>query len=174
MAGGSKNNADNSIAGLAQLHEAALADVTLIQNADNMVDTKASQIMAANLIILVLVLGRALDIKQVNNIFLWLSAACLLLSVVIVLWLISIKDYYGNVPELKENDELLSEKPHKLLIDLIRLSEYSATQNVEALLRKKEKYRWLLIFFLAGTILGIISLLVAITITPSFDIIRLI
>lgn len=123
--------------GLTQLHEAALADVALIQNADNMVDTKASQIMAANLIILVLVIGRALDIDKVNNIFLWLSGVCLLASVTVVLWMISIKDYYGNLPELAEDDKLLSEKSHRMLIDLIHLSEYSARQNVDALSRKK-------------------------------------
>jgi hypothetical protein len=149
-------------------------DVNLIHGADNAIDSKASNLMAASLVVLVLVLNVAVDKKQIDNGFMWLSAFFLTLSVLFSLRIINIKHYYGNTPELSgKDDEMLQKTNSELLEDLIESSNYSAGENLKSLVSKKKVFRLVLYSFILGTLFGLVSLFLTLHADIQLDIIKL-
>lgn len=145
---------DNS-EGLAGLLSAVLTQTQVIQNADNVTDSKANNLMAAALVIIAL-LGTMLK-DQAGN---WMpltivSMGVLIVDVFIVLYSMRGRVYLGAVVDLKKHPEYFSFTNKLLLAQLIEDAVYANESNNEILATKQKLFRWAMFVFLSGFALGI-------------------
>jgi len=152
---GETDTKNNQGAGLTGLHNAVLSHLSLTQNADNMVDTKANTIAAASLVLLAVVID--------NHHGKWpllciVSIILLLMCLFLTLWITYIREYLGAIVDLEAHQEYFYMGDTELLQQLIQDGNYSIGQNTAVLAFKRKWFRWLLSVFVGGVLASALAL----------------
>lgn len=150
---------DNST-GLSGLLSALLAQAAIIQSADDVVDDKANNLMAAALVIVALL---ATQLKDASGHWQWLPIVAImgLLTVVgRVIYHTRIQRYLGAAVDLKEHTDYFGMKDDELLAQLIWDAQQANDHNETILGGKQRAFRVSVFLFLAGFGLGMVALFV--------------
>lgn len=149
---------DYNSEGLSGLLSATMAQYSAIQSADNAVDSKANNLMAAALVIVPL-LGTQLTDGDGN--WHWLTVVSMLVMVgttLMVLYLTRSRRYASAVVDLRVHQSYFVMDSVILLAQLIEDTNLANSENTVILEDKQRFFRYVLAIFLLGFAFGIVSL----------------
>lgn len=149
-----------NIQGLSGLLSAVLTQTSTIQSADNAVDSKANNLMAAALVVIAL-LGSQLRNEQGEWRF-WVVTTMLvhIVTVYLVMDLTRYRRYTGTVVDLTTHRDYFAKDDELLLMQLIEDADAANDANARILQQKSRLLIRASAVFLFGFALGVVSLLV--------------
>lgn len=148
------DNAD----GLAGILSAVLAQTSAIQAADNAIDQKANNLMAAALVVVALFGTQLTNGKGQWQWPIVVAVTIMVSTVFLVLYLTRSQQYSGAVVDLKQHREYFSKNDTLLLAQLIEDANFANEQNEIILVSKNFFFRVTTFVFLFGFGVGIVAL----------------
>jgi hypothetical protein len=148
------DNAD----GLTGILSAVLAQTSVIQAADNAIDQKANNLMAAALVIVALFGTQLLDGSGTWQWPIVTAVAIMVSTVFLVLYLTRSQQFAGTIVDLKQHREYFIFNDTLLLAQLIEDANYANEQNEAIVTHKNSFFRITTFVFLFGFGLGILAL----------------
>lgn len=148
------DNAD----GLAGILSAVLTQTSAVQAADNAIDQKANNLMAAALVVVALFGTQLTDGKGYWQWPIVVAVAIMVSTVFLVLYLTRSQQYSGAVVDLKQHREYFNKNDTLLLAQLIEDANFANEQNETILVGKNLFFRITTFVFLFGFGAGIIAL----------------
>jgi len=148
------DNAD----GLSGILTAVFAQTAAIQTADNAIDQKANNLMAAALVVVALF---GTQLTDGNGQWHWLIVASVVVmvsTVFLVLYLTRSQQYFGAIVDLEKHREYFSKNDTLLLAQLIEDANFANDQNEAILACKNQFFRITTFVFLFGFGAGILAL----------------
>jgi hypothetical protein len=160
MTANKKRTPKNNNEGLAGLLSAILTQTSIIQTADDAVDSKAHNLMAAALVVVAL-LGTQLRGPE-GQWYWWTLLAMLIMvgDVCFVMYLTRVQRHAGAVVDLRKRPEYFGYDNELLLAQLVEDASQANDSNTEILERKAMFFRLAVGVFLLGFALGIVALVV--------------
>lgn len=143
--------------GLAGLLSAALAQLQIVQAADDETDGKSHNLMAAALVLIALIGAH----MHTENGFRWLTiiaVASMLVVVALAIYITREQEYEGAVVNLRQHPEYFAFDSEFLLAQLIEDATHANRINTYILKRKQRLLRYSVYMFLVGFVLGITAL----------------
>jgi hypothetical protein len=150
-----QNNKD----GLAGLLSAALAQVQIVQAADDETDGKAHNLMAAALVVVAL---NGTQVHDVNGLR-WLTVVAILVMIAVVgavMYITREQEYESAVVNLRQHPEYFTYDSEFLLAQLIEDATNANRTNLAILKQKQAFLRHSVYLFLVGFALGIVALFI--------------
>jgi hypothetical protein len=147
-----------NIEGLSGLLSAVLTQTSTIQTADNAVDSKASNLMAAALVFIAL-LGSQLHRGDGDwNYWAIIPILIMIGNVCMVMYLTRSQKYTGTVVDLATHRDYFAKDSELLLVQLIEDADSANDRNAGMVANKIVFLKKAVAIFLTGFALGIISL----------------
>jgi hypothetical protein len=154
------DSAKNNNEGLAGLLSAILTQTSIIQTADDAVDGKAHNLMAAALVVVAL-LGTQLRGPE-GQWYWWTLAAMvtMIIDVCFIVYLTRVQKHAGAVVDLHTHPDYFTKDNELLLAQLVEDASLANDSNTQILERKASFFRLAVGMFLVGFVLGIVALVV--------------
>ena len=158
----SKAKITDNTQGLAGLLSVVMVQAQVIQSADNATDSKANNLMAASFVIIALL---ATQLRDAAGDWRYLAIASMALEVLVVglvMYLTRERNYYGALVDIDEHKEYFTLNDSLLLAQLVEDANFANGHNEQILGDKQKLYRISIFIFLAGFVLGLVSLFIAV------------
>lgn len=153
-----------NIDGLSGLLSAVLTQTGSIQAADDAVDGKAHNLMAAALVIIALLATQIRTESGQWNILPIGAMLIMIIVVCIIMYLTRNRKYVGTVVDLGKHPEYYAKDDELLLVQLIEDADQANDQNTLIIADKRKYLSWAVAVFFVGFAVGTISLFVTLVV----------
>ncbi len=143
-----------NVAGLSAVYSGVLQNLSMMQSADNAIESKASGVVAFSLTAIALLVSNIQEWHLIAVSSLFILIAALYLGV----WCLRIRNYRSATVVFEDNPDYFSKDSEQLVKQLISDAEGANTDASAILDKKSLAFRRALILFVVGTLVGIFSL----------------